>query len=110
MVLGMLLAMSLSGSTVPSNDGVSGASPPVSSGAPSPARQSGHIDKATVSGVIIEGLRPTCRVLQTDQRRYALVGPETQELVQGQHVTVTGHERPDLINPCGLTFVVSTIG
>jgi hypothetical protein len=105
----MLLAMSSGGSTAPGNLGGDGVAPSVSSGAPSTARRSGHTDKATVSGVIIEGLRPTCRVLQTDQRRYALVGPHTEDLLQGQHVTVTGHERPDLINPCGLTFVVSAI-
>ncbi len=63
----------------------------------------------TVSGVLIEGLRPTCRVLQTDTRRYALVGPGTLALKEGDHVTVTGAERPDLRNPCGLTLVVSTI-
>jgi hypothetical protein len=48
-------------------------------------------------------------VLQTEQRRYALVGPGTQGLKEGDHVTVTGAERPDLRNPCGLTLVVSTI-
>jgi hypothetical protein len=109
MMIGMLLVVSSCGSTLPSNVSGGGTSPPVSSSAPSPARSLGPTDQTTVSGVIIEGLRPTCRVLQTDRRRYALVGPATQELSQGQRVTVTGHERPDLLNPCGLTFVVSTI-
>jgi len=68
----------------------------------SPAQQ-------TLSGVIIEGIRPGCRVLQTSQRRYALTGTATQRLSQGDLVTVTGVERKDLINPCGLTFVVGSI-
>jgi len=63
----------------------------------------------TLSGVIIEGLRPTCRVLQTSDRHYALTGPLAQHLRQGDKVTVTGAERRNLINPCGLTFVVVAI-
>jgi hypothetical protein len=83
--------------------------PEMSSSVPSSTGRSGPADQTTVSGVMIEGLRPICRVLQTSQRRYALVGPRTQELVPGQHVTVTGLERPDLINPCGVAFVVSAV-
>jgi hypothetical protein len=63
----------------------------------------------TLSGVIIEGIRPGCRVLQTSQRRYALVGATTPALHLGDKVTVTGVERSDLVNPCGLTFVVAAI-
>jgi hypothetical protein len=63
----------------------------------------------TLSGLIIEGLRPGCRVLQTSQRRYALTGTATQRLHEGDTVTVTGVERSDLINPCGLTFVVVSV-
>lgn len=63
----------------------------------------------TLSGAIIEGLRPTCRVLQTSGRRYTLSGPLAQHLHQGDRVTVTGVERRNLINPCGLTFVVVSI-
>ena len=62
-----------------------------------------------LSGVIIEGLRPSCRVLQTSGRRYALTGPLAQRLRQGDRVRVTGVERRNLINPCGLTFVVVSI-
>jgi hypothetical protein len=69
--------------------------------APSPAQQ-------VLSGVIIEGLRSTCRILQTSQRRYALTGAASQRLGQGDKVTVTGVERTDLVNPCGLTFVVTS--
>jgi hypothetical protein len=63
----------------------------------------------TVSGVIIEGLRPQCRVLQTGLGRYALTGSPTVAMVVGDRVQVTGQARPDLINPCGRTFVVSSV-
>ena len=63
----------------------------------------------TISGVIIEGIRSSCRVLQTDQRRYALTGAASKRLRPGDKVTITGVERSDLINPCGLTFVVVRI-
>jgi len=64
--------------------------------------------EVTVSGVIIEGLRSDCRILQTDQRRYALTGPGTAALQVGERVTVTGRPRPDLISPCGSVFVVTS--
>jgi hypothetical protein len=35
------------------------------------------------------------------------VGATTQSLKQGDTVIVTGGARPDLVNPCGLTFVVT---
>jgi hypothetical protein len=63
----------------------------------------------TVSGTMIEGLRADCRILQTSDRRWALVGPGTDQLREGQTVTVTGHAEPGAKNPCGQVFVVSTI-
>lgn len=92
-----------SGPASPGQSPGSPTTPPLTPTPPAPGAQ------ITVSGVLIEGLRPTCRVLQTDKRRYALVGPGTLALKEGDHVTVTGDERPDLRNPCGLTLVVSTI-
>ena len=65
--------------------------------------------ETTISGVMIEGLRPNCRILQTDQRRYALTGPGTADLHVGEQVTVTGRPRPDLLSPCGSVFVVSSL-
>jgi hypothetical protein len=65
--------------------------------------------EVTISGVVIEGLRSNCRILQTDLRRYALTGAGTAELLVGQQVTVTGRPRPDLISPCGALFVVTTL-
>ena len=76
--------------------------PSGSAAKPAPAQQ-------TLSGVIVEGVRPSCRVLQTSRRRYALVGAATAALHQGDKVTVTGVERVDLVNACGLTFVVASI-
>ena len=64
----------------------------------------------TVTGAIIEGLRSSCRILQTADRRYALTGAGTAELRVGDQVTVTGRPRPDLVSPCGSVFVVSSIG
>lgn len=64
----------------------------------------------TLSGVIIEGVRPSCRILQVPDRRYALTGPDTQQLRIGQHVSVTGSVRPDMVTPCGTPFVVTSIG
>ncbi|HEX5524265.1 MAG TPA: hypothetical protein VFX53_12520 [Pedococcus sp.] len=119
MVLGFGLSMLVTACGESGSPGGSGsatgsgpASPGQSPGAPTPPSTPtppAPGAQITVSGVLIEGLRPTCRVLQTDQRRYALVGPGTQGLKEGDHVTVTGAERPDLRNPCGLTLVVSTI-
>jgi len=94
-----------------------GASPGTSGAASSPATSVSADQQATttqpgpaqqLSGVIIEGLRSTCRILQTSQRRYALTGAASQRLRQGDKVTVTGVVRTDLINPCGLTFVVTS--
>jgi len=93
-------ATSGGGVTNPPPTSVGSGRPTSSAPKPAPAEQ-------TLSGVLIEGVRPSCRVLQTTQRRYALVGATTQSLKQGDKVTVTGVERPDLVNPCGFTFVVT---
>jgi hypothetical protein len=109
LALGVLITMSACGAQ-PSGGGGS-TPPPTSVGTGSPASSATKPTPAerTLSGVIIEGIRPSCRVLQTTQRRYALVGVTTQSLQQGDKVTVTGVERVDLVNPCGLTFVVAGI-
>jgi len=72
------------------------------------ASSSAQPAEVSVSGVMIEGLRSNCRILQTDQRRYALTGPGTAALQVGERVTVTGRPRPDLISPCGSVFVVTS--
>ena len=63
----------------------------------------------SLTGVLVEGVRPTCRMLDTGARRYALVGPGTQSLRVGDRVRVEGTERPGLVSPCGLTFVVTAL-
>ena len=110
LVLGVLVCVSACGAD--SSGGGAASSPSTAASGdqqPGPATTSGPA-QSTISGVLIEGLRPTCRVLQTSQRRYALTGPATQHLKEGDTVTVTGVERSDLVNPCGLTFVVDRIG
>lgn len=109
LALGMLVFMSACGAEGAAVGAASSSSPlmsadqqPGTTTKPAPAPR-------TLSGVIIEGIRSNCRVLQTDQRRYALTGEGTQRLQQGDEVTVTGVERSDLINPCGLTFLVASI-
>ena len=83
-------------------------SDPISS-AGDPVSSSSAGAETTITGVMIEGLRPNCRILQTDQRRYALTGPGTADLHVGEQVTVTGRPRPDLLSPCGSVFVVSSL-
>src|SRR5262245_51380999 len=68
-----------------------------------------HGPTVTGSGTIIEGLRPTCRVLDTPEQRFALVGPGTARLTEGDRVTVTGAQQSGAHNPCGVTFVVTRI-
>jgi hypothetical protein len=63
----------------------------------------------TLDGVIIEGIRSTCRVLDTGSRRYALTGPGVVSLREGDRVRAVGTPRPDLVNPCGLTFHVTSV-
>jgi hypothetical protein len=84
-----------------------GKSPSQSSESASPSTGPSQGAAVTISGVIIEGLRPTCRVLETATQRYALVGPGTAELKEGDRVTVTGTEQPGAHNPCGVAFLVT---
>jgi len=106
LTLSLLVVISACGAS----PGTSGAasSPPTSVSADQQATTEPGPAQQKLSGVIIEGLRPTCRILQTSQRRYALTGAASQRLRQGDKVTVTGVERTDLVNPCGLTFVVTS--
>jgi hypothetical protein len=107
--LAMLVFMSACGAQGAAVGAASSSSPLVSADQQPGAATKPTPAPRTLSGVIIEGIRSNCRVLQTDQRRYALTGEGTQRLQQGQEVTVTGVERSDLINPCGLTFLVASI-
>jgi hypothetical protein len=119
-LLGILMAMSACGQeptgktsetvttqSVVASQSTTTAPPSATPSATAPS--SNPAGQLTVSGVIIEGLRSHCRILQTEQRRYALTGAGTARLQQGDRVTVTGHERSDLVNPCGLTFVVASM-
>jgi len=108
-VLAVAVLVVLSGCGAETSGG-GGSNPPptsVGSGRPTSSAPRPAPAEETLSGVLIEGVRPSCRVLQTTQRRYALVGATTQSLKQGDTVIVTGVERADLVNPCGLTFVVT---
>jgi hypothetical protein len=60
----------------------------------------------TLSGVMVPGIRAKCRILDTGDRRFALIGPGVEALHRGDRVEVVGEERPDLVNPCGAAFAV----
>jgi hypothetical protein len=109
LALSVLIALSACSAKPPGGGAPRLPSASVGAGRPTSSAPKPAPTKRTLSGVIIEGIRPSCRVLQTTQRRYALVGATTQSLHQGDRVTVTGVERVDLVNPCGLTFVVAGI-
>ena len=70
----------------------------------------------TVGGGMEVGLTPhwSARVeylfIDFGDRRYALTGPGTVDLREGDQVTVTGRPRPELVSPCGSIFVVSAVG
>lgn len=79
-------------------------------GGPSSSTGSPSSPETTVTGQVIEGLRPSCVVLQVPDRRYALTGEPARGLPVGARVRVSGTVRPDLVNPCGsTTFVVTTV-
>jgi hypothetical protein len=63
----------------------------------------------TLSGVMVPGIRSKCRILDTGDRRFALIGPGVEALKHGDRIEVVGAERPDLVNPCGAAFAVLQI-
>ena len=63
----------------------------------------------TVSGVIVEGIAPACRVLDTGNGKWALAGPGVLDLREGDHVQATGRHHPELVNRCGRVFVVESL-
>ena len=63
----------------------------------------------TLRGTIIDNDRPTCRVLQTETGRWALVGPGVDSVRVGDTVTVTGAAQPHLVSLCGRSFVVTSV-
>jgi hypothetical protein len=85
---------------------------PSPTGKPAPTPSSTALPKhqeVSVTGQIVEGLRPQCVMLQTANRRYVLTGKEAARLRTGQHVAVVGVPRPDLLSPCGAILVVSSV-
>jgi len=67
------------------------------------------------SGIIVAGIRSGCRILDTGDRRLALVGADDElraaitALRRGDLVTVVGEERPDRETPCGAAFEVTAL-
>lgn len=93
---------------------LSSASPPVGT-ATAPGPSFAALPAMTVSGVVIEGTEPSCRILQVDggngvAGRWALTGSAAATPAVGAHVTVTGTVRPDLRSPCGRVLVVVPSG
>jgi hypothetical protein len=64
-------------------------------------------EEISVTGRVIEGLRPQCVVLQTANRRFVLTGAPARTLHLGDRVAVVGVPRPDLLSPCGAILVVT---
>ena len=66
--------------------------------------------ETTMTGQVIEGVRPSCVILQVPDRRYALTGDPARGLAVGMRVRVRGTVRPDLVSSCGsTTFVVTAV-
>jgi hypothetical protein len=88
----------------------SGATPSPTGRKPTPTVSSSALplhEEISVTGQVIEGLRPQCVVLQTANRRFVLTGAPARTLRPGDRVAVVGVPRPDLISPCGAILVVT---
>jgi hypothetical protein len=88
----------------------SGATPSPTGRKPTPTVSSSALplhDEISVTGEVIEGLRPQCVVLQTANRRFVLTGAPVRTLHSGDRVAVVGVPRPDLLSPCGAILVVT---
>lgn len=89
--------------------------PPVGTGA-APSPSFGSPLAMTLSGVVVEGAEPSCRILAVDGAdgagggRWALTGAAAATLGFGAQVTVTGTARPDLRSPCGRVLVIAAGG
>jgi len=59
-----------------------------------------------LSGLVVEGLRASCRVLDTGVGRWSLVGAGVLGLREGDRVRVVGRPRPELVSLCGPSFEV----
>lgn len=96
--------------------GTAGAPSGSSSGASTPSTPSTSTSspatgqETTMTGQVIEGVKPSCVILQVPDRRYALTGDPAHGLAVGTRVRVRGTVRPDLVSPCGsTTFVVTAV-
>ena len=74
-----------------------------------PSNSSAPAAVTTVSGVIVEGIAPACRVLDTGHGKWALAGAGVLDLREGDHVQVSGRHHPELVNRCGRVFVVESL-
>ena len=87
-----------------------GATPSPTGRKPTPTVSSSALplhEEISVTGQVIEGLRPQCVVLQTANRRFVLTGAPARTLHRGDRVAVVGVPRPDLLSPCGAILVVT---
>lgn len=73
---------------------------------PSATKVTGSV--LTLTGLVTPGVEPGCRVIQTDQGSFVLVGPVA---VPDGRVEVTGMHRDDLLSTCqqGTSFEVHTV-
>jgi len=67
----------------------------------------------TVTGKVVAGVEPGCRLLQTADQSYLLIaqGPVEQQLQVGASVVVRGQVQPDMVTTCmqGTPLVVKSV-
>jgi hypothetical protein len=64
---------------------------------PPPTIRSGEL---TISGDIVAGVEPGCKLLDTGTALYLLFGPEVDDLRTGGTATVRGEVRADMASTC----------
>jgi hypothetical protein len=118
-IVAILLALTAGCANTGSTSGSpasSSASPPApTSSEPSPTKGRGTepSGEITVTGKVVSGVEPGCRVLQTTDKSYLLIaqGPQEQALKVGATVTVKGEVKSDMATTCmqGTPLVVSSV-
>ncbi|HEU4424006.1 MAG TPA: hypothetical protein VFR67_15855 [Pilimelia sp.] len=71
------------------------------------------VGEITVTGKVVAGVEPGCKILQTGDKGYLLVaqGAANQQLQVGATVVVRGEVQPDMVTTCmqGTPLVVKSV-